>query len=76
MSNCDKELIYKLKKDKALREAWKATIVVSVISSWSDHRKKTGKVAMNREDRYNIANNAAEHFLQLLCEEVEYPEGR
>ena len=32
-------------------------------------KKKTGKKRLNKEDAHIIANDAAEHFLKLLCDE-------
>lgn len=29
----------------------------------------TGKKQLNKEDKHIIANDAAEHFLKLLCDE-------
>lgn len=71
-----KELTHQLTKDKALREAWKSSIAMAYKDNYHWYKQKTGKVAMNREDRHIIANNAAEYFLKLLCDEIKVPEGR
>jgi hypothetical protein len=76
MSNYIKELTDNLKKDKGMREAWKANIAMAYKDNWTWHAKKTGKTTMNREDRHIIANNAAEYFLKLLCDELKPQEGR
>ena len=65
-----------LKTDKGYRESWKANIAMAYKDNWHWYKKKTGKNVMNREDRHIIANNAAEYFLQLLCDEIKYPKGR
>lgn len=76
MENYMKELTKQLKKDKGLRQAWSANIAMAYKDNWGWYAKKTGKKVMNAEDRHTIANNAAEYFLKLLCDELKYPKGR
>lgn len=76
MSNYMQELTKNLKKDKQLREAWKANIAMAYKDNWDWYAKRTGKTVMNRQDRHNIANEAAEYFLKLICDELKYPAGR
>lgn len=76
MANYMKELTNQLQKDKELREAWKANIAMAYKDNWHWYKQKTGKTVMNREDRHIIANNAADYFLKLICDELKYPKGR
>lgn len=71
MANYMKKLTEQLKKDKGLRESWKANIAMAYKDNWGWYAKETGKTVMNREDRHIIANNAAEYFLQQLCDETK-----
>jgi len=70
MANYMKELVTQLQKDKELREAWKANIAMAYKDNYAQYANKQNKVVMNRHDRHVIANNAAEYFLQLLCDEI------
>lgn len=74
MANYIKELTDNLKKDKEMREAWKANIAMAYKDNWAQYAKRKGKTTMNSEDRHIIANNAAEYFLDLLCGELESTE--
>lgn len=65
-----------LKKDPTYRGVWKANIAMCHTDSWIKYKRKTGKEVMNASDRHIIANNAAELFLQLLCDEIKFPKGR
>ena len=69
-------LTTKLKKDKAYRLAWSANIAMAYKDNYHQYRRKTGKKVMNDHDRHVIANNAAEYFLNLLCNQIKYPKGR
>jgi len=62
-----KELTSNLKKDKELAMAWKANIEMAYKDSEAQYKKKTGKKVLNRQDIHIVANNAAEHFIDLLC---------
>ncbi len=67
-----------LKSDKGYRESWKANIAMSYIDSerWYRERVKKASNALNGEDKHKIANEAAEYFLNQLCDETSVPEGR
>lgn len=68
--NISKELLViqkALKEDADYRNAWKANIAMAYIDNEAQYKKKTGKKVLNREDRHIVANNAAEHFIDLLC---------
>ncbi len=68
--------VAKLKKDKALREAWTANIAMAMKDKYVLYRKRTGKKNVSYADIHIISNEAAEYFLQLLCDEIKVPEGR
>jgi len=70
------KLTTELKNDKEYRESWKANIAMSYKDNEYWYKKQTGKKKLNIDDKHIIANNAAEHFLKLLCDEYQYPEGR
>lgn len=63
---------HELKTDSEWREAWKANIAMAYKDTYTQYQKKVGKKFLNQEDRHIIANDAAEHFIKLLCD--EYPE--
>ena len=65
----------KLKQDENYRRGWIANIAMAFIDNENWYKNKTGKNYLNRNDKYTIANNAAEHFLKLLCDEYKYPKG-
>ena len=67
-----------LKSDKSYRESWKANIAMAYIDNERWYREKIKKApnALNGQDKHNIANEAAEYFLKLLCDEIKVPEGR
>ena len=71
-----KQITTKLKKDKNYRESWSANIAMAFKDNYRQYKSKTGKKALSFEDIHEISNNAAEYFLQLLCGEIKYPEGR
>lgn len=74
--NYMKELTKQLQKDKDFRHAWVANIAMAYIDNENWYKRKTGKTTLNRADKHTIANNAAEYFLQLLCDDIKYPKGR
>ncbi len=76
LRNCVELLIYKLKKHKDYRRAWNDNIAMAFKDSYGQHKKKTGKTTMSKEDIHTIANNASEYFLNLLCGQLKYPKGR
>lgn len=63
------EITKQLKTDKEYRRSWSANIAMAYIDNEHWYKKKTGKKTLNMEDKHTIANNAAEHFLKLLCDE-------
>jgi len=60
-----------LRKDPGFRIGWKANIAMAFVDTYGQQKGRTGRVKVHK-----IANDAAEHFLKLLCNEYEYPEGR
>ena len=76
MANYITELTKQLKNDKGLREAWKANIAMAYIDNEHWYKRKTKKTFLNNKDKHTIANDSAEYFLQLLCDEIKCPEGR
>ena len=58
-----------LKNDTGYRESWKANIAMAYKDCERWYKEKTGKKRLNKEDAHIIANDAAEHFLKLLCDE-------
>ncbi len=71
-----KELVKQLKKDKELRETWIANVAMSFVDNYNSYKRKSKKTKLNSTDIHSIANNAAEYFTQLLCDEIKFPEGR
>jgi len=61
------ELSKQLKKDKGLRLAWSANIAMAFKDTYDQHAKKKGSRVMNQDELHDIANEAAEHFLTVLC---------
>ena len=53
-------------KDPGYRIGWVANIAMAYKDNERWYRDKTGKRYLNSRDRYNIANKAAEYFLELL----------
>lgn len=70
------QLAKELKKHKDYRETWQANIAMAYFDAHAAHVRKTGKKQMSQKDILTIANNAADYFLRLLCDEIKYPEGR
>ena len=70
------EITKQLKNDKDYRRSWSANIAMAYIDNEHWYKQKTGKKTLNRNDKHTIANNAAEHFLKLLCDEYQFVEGR
>jgi hypothetical protein len=56
-----------IKNDVGYRESWKANIAMAYKDCEHWYKQETGKKQLNKEDKHIIANNAAEHFLNLLC---------
>ncbi len=58
-----------LRKDKDYRRAWISSMAMSYIDNERWYKEKTGKKNLNQKDKHAIANEAAEHFIKLLCDE-------
>ena len=58
-----------LKRDPEYREGWKSNIAMAYKDCEHWYKQRTGKKQLNKEDKHIIANNAAEHFLKLFCDE-------
>lgn len=65
-----------MKKDKEYRNSFKATLAMSFKDNYYQYKKKTGKKQMSNEDIHIIANNGADYFLRLLCDEIKFIRGR
>jgi hypothetical protein len=61
-----------LKNDKEFRQSWVANIAMAYKDTRKQYQKKAGKKFLNLADDHIISNDAAEHFIKLLCD--EYPE--
>ena len=53
-------------EDPDYRRGWTTNIAMAHIDAEDQYKAKTGKKYLNRSDRYLIANEAAENFLNLL----------
>lgn len=65
-----KRTIRKLSKaleDPSYRQGWKSNIAMSYIDCERWYKEKHNKKYLNRVDRYAIADQAAENFLNLLA---------
>lgn len=71
-----KVLTDRMKNDEDYREGWIANIAMAYKDNEHWYKNKTGKKYLNYKDKHIIANDAAEHFLKILCDEYNYPEGR
>lgn len=65
-----------LKNDAGYRESWKANIAMAYKDCENWYKQRTGKKRLNGKDRHIIANDAAEHFLKLLCGDYQIMHGR
>ncbi len=63
-------LIDELKTDKELRKAYHDNIAMAFKDNYFWYMKKNNKKMMNKETLHIIANNSAEYFLNLLCDEL------
>ncbi len=73
VDNCEKlvnevSTIDEALKDPEYRQGWIANIAMAHIDCERWYREENGKLSkrLNRMDKHTIANNAAEHFLNLL----------
>ena len=71
-----KHLTKQLKKDAGYRESWKANIAMAFKDRHYQYKKEKNKKLLSNEDIHIVANEAAEYFLRLLCDEIKYPKGR
>ena len=71
-----KGLKFALKKDKETRRVWNDNIAMSFMDNYYWHKKRSGKTKMSAKDIHAIANKAADHFINLLCDQIKYPKGR
>lgn len=60
------ELIKTLKEDSALFYAWQANIAMSYKDTEANYIKLHKKKTLNKEDKHEIANEAAKRFLNQL----------
>jgi hypothetical protein len=60
-----------LKEDEGYRYSWQANIAMAFKDEHSRQKGRTSRAKV-----HVIANNAADYFLKLLCDEFKYPEGR
>ncbi len=70
------ELVKLLKRDMGYRIAWKANIAMAFKDRWRQYKKENKKKAIYYKDIHVIANESAEYFLKLLCDQLKYPKGR
>lgn len=61
-----KTLIKAMNEDPGYRIGWQANIAMAFIDSEHNYRRKNFKGYLNRTDKHNIANDAANNFLNLL----------
>lgn len=63
-------------KDKDYRRSWVANIAMAFKDRHYQYKKEKNKKVLSNEDIHIVANEAAEYFIKLLCDEFKYPEGR
>jgi len=71
-----KQFTEMLKKDKEMRQVFKDNIAMAFKDRNYQYKKEKNKKVLSNEDVHIIANEAAEYFLQLLCDEIKCPKGR
>lgn len=54
-------------KDPGYRRVWVANIAMAYLDNERWFREKTGKRIPSKAEKYKIANDAAEYFLDQLC---------
>jgi len=59
-------------KDTEYKQGWIANIAMSYIDCEDWYRKENNKVGkyLNNKDKHTIANNSANHFLNILSKDV------
>jgi len=65
------KLVKSLRDDPGYRIGWKANIAMAFYDTYRQQGGRTGRVKLHK-----IANDAAEHFLKILCDEYKYTKGR
>lgn len=65
-----------LKSDGDLRQAYIANIAMAFKDTFFQYKSEKGMLIPSGQDIHNISNKAAEYFIQVLCNEIQYPEGR
>lgn len=68
--------IDRIKKDKELRQAWKANIAMAFVDKYHSYKRRSKKSALSAYDIAWVADEAADHFLALLLDEYKTPKGR
>ncbi len=76
LSKALKRVTKELKNDLEYRNTWSSNIAMAYKESELNYKKTTGKKPVSIIDKHVVANNAAEHFIKLLCDEYPTPEGR
>ncbi|WP_428668098.1 hypothetical protein [Runella sp.] len=76
LANAVNVLTDALRKDKSLRQAYVANIAMAFKDKYDHYKNEKGLSVLDSQDIHNIANGAAEYFIQVLCDEIQYPEGR
>ena len=70
-----KDAVAKVKEellnDNSYRETWKSSIAMAYVDSVRWYKNKHNKKYLNSDDKHTIANEAAEHFLKLLCDQYK-----
>jgi hypothetical protein len=60
-----------LKKDKKFRETWIANIAMSYMDCELSYRNRFKKKVLNLDDKHVVAMEAAEYFIELLCDDED-----
>jgi hypothetical protein len=56
-----------LKNDESYYEGWKSNIAMAYKDCEYWYKQKTGKKRLTNTDKHIVANEAAQYFLKLLC---------
>ena len=71
-----KHITKELKHDRDYRFSWQANIAMAFKDRYSQYKKEMNKKVLSNEDIHVVANDAADYFLKLLCDEFKYLKGR
>ncbi len=71
LQNAVARLIKKMNSDKDYRRGWKDNIAMAYKDRYHQYKKEKKKKVLSRGDIHIVANQAAEHFLWLLCSDVK-----